>query len=366
MKVLFHARPNLFSSFGGDSVQLLKTKEYLEKLGVSVDISTEIIPDMDRYDIIHAFNITTPQDNIICLKNAKQKNKKIALSTIYVDYTEFEKKARGGLAQILSNILSPSIIQYIKLLVKSIKNKNYNEGTKEILISGYKKTLLNIISMSDIFLPNSQSEMNRLVKDFKIVDPNYVIVPNSIDNNIFDYDSVIVKEAIKYKDCILCVGRIEGRKSQLNLVKAMKGLPYTLVIIGKAAPNQKKYFEKVKEEAGDNVIFIEHIEHNELPQYYKTARVHCLISWMETTGLVSLEAGIMNCNIVITKKGDTEEYFKDYAYYCEPDDIESIRNAIIEAYESPINDNLRKYISENYIWEKTAKKTLEAYQKLLQ
>jgi hypothetical protein len=40
-----------------------------------------------------------------------------------------------------------------------------------------------------------------------------------------------------FRDCILCVARIEGRKSQLNLVKAVRNLPYKLVLIGKPAPN---------------------------------------------------------------------------------------------------------------------------------
>jgi len=38
-------------------------------------------------------------------------------------------------------------------------------------------------------------------------------------------------------------------------------------------------------------------------------QVHMLPSWFETTGLSSIEAAVMHCNIVITDKGDTREYF---------------------------------------------------------
>ena len=49
MKVLFQSRKTLYSAPGGDTTQLLKTKEYLEKLGVQVDISLELTPDVSSY-----------------------------------------------------------------------------------------------------------------------------------------------------------------------------------------------------------------------------------------------------------------------------------------------------------------------------
>jgi len=62
----------------------------------------------------------------------------------------------------------------------------------------------------------------------------------------------------------------------------------------------------------------------------------------------------MGCNLVITDRGDTKEYFGNYAYYCEPDSIGSIRKAIIKACESPINPKLKEHILKNFTWKKTA------------
>ena len=82
---------------------------------------------------------------------------------------------------------------------------------------------------------------------------------------------------------------------------------------------------------------------------------------METPGLSSLEAGIMHTNVVVTKKGDTEDYFKQYAFYCEPDDLESIRTAVKQAYESPFDYNFLERIINNFKWEDTAKQTYQGY-----
>ena len=51
MKVLFQTRTNLFDAPGGDMIQLLKTKEHLEKLGVEVDVSLEFELDLSKYDL---------------------------------------------------------------------------------------------------------------------------------------------------------------------------------------------------------------------------------------------------------------------------------------------------------------------------
>ena len=364
MKIIFLSRKNLFSVPGGDTTQILKTAEYLEKLGIKVDISTELEPSVKNYDIVHVFNLMRGQETYLQVLNAKKQGKPVVLSTIYGLYTEYEKKATGGIRQLLANMLSPYQIEYLKVLARAIKNKEFHKGTLEVLKNGYFKTLRNICNMVDVFLPNSESEMERVVKEFNLVNYKYVVVPNAVDLEIFNYNKVIPDKEIEesFKDCILCVARIEGRKSQLNLVRAVKNLPYKLLLIGKPAPNHIGYYKKVKREAGNNVYFLNHIPHEKLPQYYKVAKVHALISWMETPGLSSLEAGAMRCNLVITKKGDTYDYFKDYAYYCEPDNVDSIRKAIIEAYESSFNENLHKVITQNYTWEKAALKTIEGYE----
>ena len=364
MKVLFQSRKTLFSVPGGDTTQILKTKEYLEKLGVSVDISLELTPNVSEYDIVHVFNLMRPQELYLQVKNAKKYGKKVALSTIYGPYEEYEKKARGGILQFVNKFLSITQIEYLKVIVRAILNFEINKGTIIYLLNGHKRLQKKIIKMVDVFLPNSHSEMLRVANDFNLQEYKYVSVANAVDINKFDYDRVVVDEEFnKYKDCILCVSRIEGRKNQLNIIRACKDLPYKFVFIGKAGANFKKYYEQCKIEANDNMFFLGQIEHNKLPQFYKLAKVHILASWMETPGLSSLEAGIMRTNIVVTKKGDTEDYFKNFAFYCEPDDLDSIRKAVIDAYNAPFNNDFYERIVSNYKWEDTAIQTLEGYNK---
>ncbi len=362
MKVLFQSRTNLFEAPGGDMVQLLKTKEFLEKQGVQVDISLEFEPDLSDYDLVHLFNLMEPQDIYRQMINAKKQNKKIALSTIYGLYTEFERKARGGLFQKLANVLSAYQIGYVKVIIKHFFEKRFHKGVYKMLFKGYYGLMKEIVDNTDVFLPNSDSEMKRVAGEFKLKKYKYVSVPNAIDKSVFsDSNSTESNKYLEYQDCILCAARIEGRKSTLNLVKAVKDTNYKLVLVGKESQNQKEYVQQVHQEAGDNVFFLGVVAHDDLKDLYKVAKVHALISWMETPGLSTLEAAVMDCNVVVTSKGDTYDYFEDYAYYCEPDNIESIKTAIDLAYKNSVNPKLKQKILGNYIWEKTAEETLKGY-----
>lgn len=361
MRILFQSRTNLYDAPGGDMIQILKTKEYLEKKGCSVDISLEFEPDLTNYDVVHLFNLMEPQDIYRQMLNAKKQNKKIALSTIYGLYTEFERKARGGLFQKLANILSPYQIGYIKTLIKHFFEKRMHVGVYKMIFKGYYGMMKEIVDNTSVFLPNSESEMKRVAKEFGLKDYKYVSVPNAVDTTIFNDNPIQNNKYLEFKNCILCAARIEGRKATLNLVRAVKNTNYKLVLVGNASKNQKKYVEQVKQEAGENVYLLGSVPHDDLKQLYSVAKVHALVSWMETPGLSSLEAGVMDCNLVITKKGDTYDYFEDDAYYCEPDNVESIKKALDLAYNNPINDSLKKRILNNFTWDKTAESTLKGY-----
>lgn len=367
MKVLFQSRANLYKAPGGDLVQIEKTKKYLERQGVTVDISLESEPDLAGYDLVHLFNLMEPQDIYLQFKNAQRQNKKVVLSTIYGLYTEFERKARGGLFQVVANILSPYQIGYIKTLIKYLAEGRMHKGVYQMLFKGYYGMMKEIVDGTTVFLPNSDSEMLRVAKEFKLKNYSYFNVPNAIDKEIFNNDAPEEEQNpyAQYDGCILCAARVEGRKSTLELVRAVNGLPYQLVLVGKESANQKKYVDKVHKEAGRNIHFLGILPHEELRKLYKVAKVHALISWMETPGLSSLEAAAMGCNVVVTKKGDTEDYFENDAFYCEPDDINSIRTAITDAHNAPFNEDLKQRILSRYVWEETARQTIKGYKAAL-
>lgn len=370
MKVLIQSRKNLFSLRGGDTVQLLKTKEELEKLGIEVDISLDYEPNLQEYDLVHLSNVTRIQETYLHVKNAKRQNKPILLSTIFWPMDEFEKEGQIGIRKIINKFLKIDNQERVKAFARYIKDKDSRDiATKNIWKIGYTNMQNYVVRNVDYYLPNSEMEMNELCKSFGIPKKNYSVIPNAIDSKIAEKQlhSNIPEEFKKYKDAIICVGRIEPRKNQLSLVKALDKSDLKLVLVGAVSLNQTGYFEEVKAIIDRNPTFhyIPNIDNSELYQLYRVCKVSTLPSWLDTPGLVSLEAASMGCNLAISSKGSTTEYFGNKAEYCLPDDIEGIRKCVKVAYAKPKSADLQKMIFDKYTWEIAAKKTLEAYRIVL-
>jgi glycosyltransferase involved in cell wall biosynthesis len=355
MKVAFITRLNLYTIAGGDTVQIEQTARQLTALGIEVDIlrSVDVIP-YEKYDLLHFFGIPRPADMI---HHSKLANMPFVVSTIHCTYGDYYKYNRKGIGAIFSGLSSDSM-EYFKTIARWLVGKDHRPSMN-FLLTGQRKSIIKVLETANFILPNSESELNRLKESYT---PNVksIIVTNGINPEKFPFDPAIKKD----NNLIICVGRIENRKNQLNLIKALNNTRYKLVLIGAPSANQNSYYKQCLAAAGPNVTFLNKIPHDELVKYYQLAKVHVLASWFETTGLSSLEAAIMRCNIVITDKGDTRDYFGVDAFYCDPENIDSIKAAVDQASEATFNEALLEKILNSHTWKKAAEQTLEAYRLL--
>jgi len=357
MKVAFISRSTLYSDKGGDTVQVLKTAEYLQQLGVEVEIRlTNEVISYEEYDLLHFFNIIRPADILFHLRKS---TRPFVVSTIFVDYSEFERHHRRGISGRLFRLLSADMIEYLKTIGRYLRSGE-KIGSKGYCWMGHRKSIRKILEASCWLLPNSQNEYERLVRRYGI-EKNHQVVPYGVDERLFR----VAANNIKSQKMVICVGRIEGRKNQLNLIKALRNSAFQLYLIGNPARNQPNYFRACKKLSTDNIHFVPELSQQQLIPYYSEAKVHALPSWFETAGLSSLEAAAMGCNVVITKKGDAWEYFGDGAGYCDPASPESIYEAVERASREPTDFSLQQKIYSDFSWQKAALKTFEAYKEVL-
>lgn len=343
-------------------MQVLKTAQELRRKGCEVDLSLELTPDLRGYDLVHLFNLTRPQECTIQAVNARRQGKPVVLSTIYLPVEEYENFGRRGMTGLLGSSVGQSNREYLKVWARAVLNGEWNRGVRRLLTRGYRRSQQELLRLTDVLLPNSQSELDRVHRVFpESRRMASVIVPNGIDPELYVSTTIDTREFELFRDCIVCAARIEGRKNQINLVRAMRGLPYRLVLVGKAAPNHQEYLKQVLKESGSNVSYLGGMSPEELVPLYHVARVHALVSWGETTGLSSLEAAACCCNLVITDKGDTRDYFGDFAWYCDPSSVSSIRAAIRGAFEAPWDRRFQQHVLENFTWSRAAETTLEGY-----
>jgi glycosyltransferase involved in cell wall biosynthesis len=302
-------------------------------------------------------------------RHAWRHDRPVALSTVYCDMWEFDTSARRGVGGIIARRAGRNSIELAKAGGRAIRSRELHRGLAPLLWPGFQALQRELLARCDVLLPNSRSEMRRIEQDLGVEVPSerFLTVPNGIDPDYFSSEPLEGRSPPErlagYEGCVLCVGRIEGRKNQLTLIRALRDSPYRLVLAGAPAANQNAYVEAVRGEVARcaNVEWLGPVSDEEKRWLYQLARVHVLPSWMETTGLVSLEAAAMGCALVVTPNGDTREYFDNRAHFCRPDDLASIRRAVDGAHRAGPDVRLRERILADYTWDAAARATARGY-----
>ncbi len=350
MHVAFISSPENGVIFGGHTIQINKTRQYIEALGHRVSVISHIAsPAAEPFDVLHFWLPHRPQ-----VEAASDDATPKVLSPIYhsrsVRY-RFAKEYHGA-QRFYAGLLRSTLSKQVKTRLGLSRQFSPEED------------LAFALDQCDLFIPNSESEAAAVYAATHSGTPHFV-APNAADLAFRDVSPEAFVAAYGLRDFVICVGRFEPYKNQLGLIRALEGSGKTLVLVGAPHPHHPDYFAQCKAHFGESVVHIPHIPYDELPSAYAAARVSVLPSYFETTGLVSLEAGLAGINVVTTDRGYTREYFKDFAWYCDPSRTESIQRAVLDAWNTPPSTDLQERIAQYYTWEVTATQTVEAYKKAI-
>ncbi len=355
MKVVFIVRSTLYNTPGGDTIHVNETARHLRKLGVEVDIrNTGEKISYHEYDLLHFFNIIRPADILVHIKRSK---KPFVVSSILIDYSEYDKKERNGLAGKILSLFPADGIEYLKTIYRWLTGKDKLVSIAYLWM-GQRRSIKKILRETKEVFVQAEEEYTALLKRYGVV-PEYSVIRNGVNTELFQP----VLSSQRDQRLVLCVARIEGIKNQYNLIRAINDSSYKLLLIGDAAPNQQNYYQQCKAIAAENISFISHLPQEQLPGYYASANVHVLPSWFEVCGLSSLEAAAMGCRVVITDKGYASSYFNGDAFYCDPSQPASILKAIDEAATARVNGELQQKVIQHYTWQKAAGKIESVYKK---
>ncbi|MDA8217256.1 MAG: glycosyltransferase, partial [Dehalococcoidales bacterium] len=356
---------------GGPSIRLGKTKERLEELGLSVDITDEDLPDARGYDLVHVFNVWEPHSALAQLRHLKQFGIPIVFSPIYLDLSEMVW-ARRAVPTVFQTAQTPAELdRYLAvmgggdLVVDGISRFQTHE-----VQPGFFWEVREMVGLADHIIALSEHEITRLWATGATPRP-YSLVHNAADFSRFTQASAKpFYDRYGLRDYVLCVGRIERRKNQLMLVHALRDANVPIVLIG--STGEVDYAELVRRQAGDNVTFIDRLPHDGdlLASAYAGARVFVLPSWSEGAPLVALEAAAAGTALVLSDRSAEREYFGDLATYCDPASVESIHQTVLAAYagasaEGEKRQARQELIRSKYTWENAARGTFAAYRSAL-
>ena len=220
---------------------------------------------------------------------------------------------------------------------------------------------------ANVLLPNSDAEQQQLAKRYNLPAAKFRVVPNAASLCFANGDAELFSNTVGGPGYVLIPGRIEPRKNQLGVIRALKGTGLRLVILGDVVPGHEEYAAACREAAGADVSFVSRLQHDDplLASAYAGCGCVALLSWFETPGLVALEAGMSGIPLALTSRGSTREYFGGRATYGNPADPLSIRAAVKAAMSRDRDDQLANHVRENFTWNKAAEATLAAYEHAL-
>ncbi len=339
-RVLFYTAPAALQNPGGGEVQLLKTAEALRELGVNVRLFDPRTDRLESADWLHLFG-TLPE----CLAMARQARSagvRVALSTI----SWYDPRAIWQLEPTLPR-----------------KLRGVAGWSARRICSRIPSWRRELVHRVDRLLPNSQAEARQLMDLFGVNAAKITVVPNGVDARFGHSDALLFHERFRVRDFVLVPGRIEPRKNQLTVLRALWGSGMPVVVLGDPHPDHMNYFDRCREAADSGTVFLPRIAHDSplLASAYRAARVVLLASWFETPSLAALEGGLAGTRVVVTRRGCAEEYFGDSAQYVDPHGPAGIRVAVRAAFVQPAASGLRERIASDFLWSHVARRTLAAY-----
>ncbi|HEV3023622.1 MAG TPA: glycosyltransferase [Pirellulales bacterium] len=215
----------------------------------------------------------------------------------------------------------------------------------------------------DLLLPNSQAEAEQLTRYFGVAPRRIRVVPNGADTRFADASPEPFARLVGHRNFILCAGRIEPRKNQLGVIKALSPGNVPLVVLGDVVPGHEAYLAACRRAAAPHVRFIGRLDHDDplLASAYAACGCLVLAGWYETPGLAALEAGMSGTPLVLPRGGCAREYFGEHADYVAPNNPAGLWRAVRAALAKGRSRQLAELVRGSFSWRSAALATREAY-----
>lgn len=353
IRVLMQNRPSTFTQRGGDTVVLEKLRDGLVGRGWDVTVDVDATQDPKQFDLVHLFNFATVDYTRELAQRACDAGVPYVVTTLYEDLPEFHNQ---------SHVVASRLVEY----VCRGQDKEWWQSTPLDLSAVERAPRFQsdwaAFNAAALF-PNGAGEARALRRDYPGI-KSVVEIPLGHEVGVLSNSEAFEKE-YGVKDFVLCVGRIESRKNQLMLLKALEDSDLTVVLAAGGFSYQPEYDHAVRSfKRKGKTLILDRLSPEMLSSAYAAARVHVLPSWYELPGLVSLEAAAHGKNIVVTRTGTTADYIGDKAFYCLPGSEDSIASAVMAAYYAPVKPGVVD-MARSHTWQKAVDSTIAAYEHVL-
>src|SRR5437868_3223835 len=302
-QVLFQARANLLSHPGGDTVVVRRLMATLESLGARVQFAAERgVPA--GTDVVHTINFATPETTRAFAEDATRAGTPLIVTTLYEDWPRFAA-ASLAVARLFAAGADADGTRRAALdrdLLAATLRRIGNAPAAHKAVNDVTAGIARVLVCC------SETERQHVVADY----------PRARDVRVIPFGADLHTEepplshgtfaaAYELRDYVLCVGRLEARKNQLMLLEALRDDPRPVVLVTGGFSYQPEYARLCARFARrGRTLLLDRLPSVMLAAAFRDAAVHCLPSWYELPGLVSLEAALHRTRVAAWRWGAIE------------------------------------------------------------
>lgn len=241
-------------------------------------------------------------------------------------------------------------------------------------IEHFERYFYKNIVRSDMIITGSEYSKQEIMQRLDFKEDKVKVIYHGIDHHLFKkYKDLNVDFELPSK-FILSVGSIEPRKNLLGLLKAYNILDddikkeYNLVLVGFKGWGNNKIMNIISKNK-TNIHYLGFINDEELAKVYNLASLFVFPSFYEGFGLPPLEAMACGTPVVSSNLSSMPEVCVDAAVYCDPHDIEDIKNKITlvlndtNLQNSMIHKGLER--AKQFTWQRSTDEHMKVFEKML-
>jgi glycosyltransferase involved in cell wall biosynthesis len=173
-----------------------------------------------------------------------------------------------------------------------------------------------------------------------------LVIPHGIEKGFFLHPRPqlnINEFSSEFPYKLLYVSSIEPYKHHFQVIDAVAklradGIPVVLKLIGGAKPNDVNRIKKkiqIIDPLGEFIEYCGSVSHEDLPIEYNSANIFVFASSCETMGITLMEGMASGLPIVCSKKRPMFDILGDAGVYFDPENADSISDAILKLIRSP-------------------------------
>lgn len=182
----------------------------------------------------------------------------------------------------------------------------------------------------------SEFSRQEIITRYRIAPKKISVIHNGVDENRFyageSGQDIIESRGLISKGYLLSVGRLEPRKNHATLLRAYarsQSATLPLVIIGQPHFGFDEVFQIIQELNLDGrVLILCDVKDDELPAFYRHAKLFVYPTWAEGFGMPPLEAMASGVPVISSNLTSIPEVVGDAAVLVDPNDIDALSKAI--------------------------------------